>query len=226
MTNRKKEWAKHLFAVAGAVFLGIMVMGCTCCKREADANNKKACAAECTCPLLMVMEEDVAPDGSCAVCTIYSAEYCPCSNAVAACPAQACKSLDKAPLCGKCKQKIMECADARKACPMCGKSKTPCAACTEKMKKSPVKKLMCKESMKQNMNCTECAGKAKDAAKKRAAAMQNDPDASDDDGILVIEGEIITVTDDPEAPAPAETPAKKDAKAEAKPAVKPVAPAK
>jgi len=216
--------AMKMLAVVATVLFAAGFSGCKCC---ADDHGKKCDAeknarAACGCPVLMVVrgEETTGPDG-CAVCTVWSEQYSPCMNAVAACPAQSCKSLEKIPLCEKCKKKIMECAKLRQKCSVCGKSDKPCPACCEKLKKCCVRHLMTAESMKANQNCKDCRKKAENAAKKKAEQIKNGQPADDDDAIVVVEEEFSVIGPVmPEAtdPATANTHAhKKTVPAEEKP---------
>lgn len=238
-----KQMTKNMFAVA-AILFAAGFSGCKCCADETKAKNDSP-KQGCNCPVLLITESDesyVPPAGGqpgCIVCTVWSSEYQPCMNAIAACPAQACKTLEKAPLCKKCKEKIIECAKIRKECGVCGTDKNPCQACIKKMQHCKVKDLMTEESMKRNRNCKSCMDAAKKDAKKCAKQMEKscdhkngkvanakDPNgnANADDEVLVVEGEIVTITDAGpvnNAPAtPASAPAKKDTPAASAPAKK------
>ncbi len=201
-----------------SVLLAVFAAGCSgCCAAEnnAQCNQEPAqCSEDCNCPVLLVMGEEQDQIGDCTVCTVWCDAYSPCMNAVAACPAQAKKSLKDAPFCKNCKEKIVQCAKQRKACGVCGKDKTACTACKAKLDNEKVCKLMTKDSMKANMNCKSCAAKAKNDAMKNAmtpdqkkeAANADNADNSGDDAVLVVEEGELTITPVP-APAPAAAPA-------------------
>lgn len=173
--------------------------GCKC-----NADDSRACDAKdagnpnCNCPVLLVVGEDEEQIGDCTVCTVWSEEYKPCMNALAACPAIAKQKLKDAPLCKKCKDMIMAHTPRRKACAMCGKEAKPCAACTEKLHNMKVRDLMCADSMKANMNCPECKKTAMEAAKKKANSTGQKKNDNDDTVIVVEEVDAVVVP----APAP------------------------
>ena len=199
---------KMLFSTVFVLF----VAGCsTCCAADCKTNGKTdACKpdakAQCTCPVIMVTGGEEAGDGNCTVCTVWCEAYSPCMNAIAACPAQSGKTLEKAPLCDKCKEVIMQHAEARKQCGVCGKDDKPCAACKDKMMKTKVCQLMTKGSMKANMNCKACHAKA--AADAKAA------DANSNVPVIVVteEEDVITVTPVNDNAAKTQTPAKPEQK--------------
>ncbi len=202
-----KVLSKTLFTAAAILFCAGFT-GCKCCAEETKACDPKdaaQCKKDCTCPVLLVVGEDQEQIGDCTVCTVWCQEYTPCMNAAAACPAIAKHKLKDAPLCAKCKEAIMANAPQRKACAMCGKEVKPCAACAAKLPESKVKDLMCAESMKANMNCTECKKSTEAAAKAKADKMKKNGNG-DDDVVVVEEIDAVIV------PVPADDTKKAEAK--------------
>lgn len=145
------------------IFLALMLgfTGCKCCAEE----TKNCTAADdCCCPTLLViqMEGTCIPDPpTCKPCTGKTKDHKAhlCMNAVAACPVYSCMILEAAPLCDGCKNKIMECAKARKECGVCGKDTKPCEGCKAKLHKMPIKTIMSSEAMKAHTNCKNCMDK-------------------------------------------------------------------
>ena len=209
MMNLKN--AVKTFVVVGGILFAAGFSGCKCCADEQAktcGKNDKA-KADCCCPVLLVIqgqEENIPGDGKtpgCTVCTVWSAEYQPCMNAVAACPAQSCKALNHAPICEKCKEKIMKCATLRRKCGVCGKSEKPCAACADKLGKCKIRHLMTPESMKANQNCEACRKIAEAHARKHAEKSADGQAACGaPDAVLIVEEEV-QVTGPALAPAPA-----------------------
>lgn len=174
-------------AFSGALLLALMLgfTGCKCCAEE-----QKDCTAagDCCCPTLLVIQMDGTCTQAQPVCPPCSGKTKDhkahlCMNAVAACPVYSCMILEAAPLCDGCKNKIMECAKARKDCGVCGKDSNPCEGCKAKLHKMPVKAIISPEAMKAHTNCKKCMEKVQEHVKS----------AQPPDAVVVVEEEEVEV---------------------------------